>query len=297
MAAARSARVFEFGEDDPYQAVITDPRGSDIGIGAVFWGMGVAQMRAAKALARLGITGMQIRRLSRPRQGGPGITRGIQAMDLLASQRDVTRFILMGNCGYGAASFNIALRDPRVVGLILSNVHVSEVISVGARYKSKLSSPDSWRRLLTGRLNLKGHAAGARLLGKRVLGRVRGVGEDSLVQRQSSRPDFTLPGNIADRLVAFGERGVSTLLFFAHTDPSLHYFQDLYGRSLDRSNVAPSVTAEVLPTTNHWIAKDDEASAVAAQSIYRWAEQRWGPDTRAPRAAGSVGDIDGLALS
>lgn len=290
--AARLARTIRFGDADPYFGAITDPirRGTDLG--AIVWGMGLAQLRAARLLARLGVTTMQIRRLEGANQGGSGVARGLEAMDVLASERGVGRFILMGNCGFAAASFNIAIADERVVGLVLSNPHVSEALTVGVGYRRKLTDAAAWRRLLAGRARLGHHLVSMRLLRRLLVGRLRRVREARIISAFPTSADFTMPANVVGRLETLGARGVHTLLLFAQTDPSLYYFEHVLGSPLDGLTAVPSVTAEVLPTTNHWIAKDDDASAVSAESIYRWAAHAWGGRTVAPVHVPKVTRLD-----
>ncbi len=59
------------------------------------------------------------------------------AMDELSKRFPVDRFIVMGNCAAANVSFNTALVEPRVAGMILTNPHVNELQTAGIVYKKK----------------------------------------------------------------------------------------------------------------------------------------------------------------
>lgn len=86
-----------------------------------------------------------------------------QVMDDLAERFGVEKFILVGMCSGADVGYRHACRDARVAGAVLVNGHLvpdSVLRSVFAqakaratlrRHRKKLTSADSWRRLLTGK--------------------------------------------------------------------------------------------------------------------------------------------------
>ena len=164
--AHTNSQDFRFGPDDCLVGTITDPANGASKTGAVIWGMGVAEIRVARALARLGIVALQVREKERAfeRLDTEGVRYCKAAIEVLGEKRSVDKFILFGNCGRASISFHTALQDPRVSGLILTNPHVSEALTVSASYKRKLLSKESWRKLLTGKLDLAAHLDAVRRL-------------------------------------------------------------------------------------------------------------------------------------
>jgi hypothetical protein len=159
MTTARSRKTFEFGPNDRLTGAITDPPHGRATVGAVIAGMGVAELRVARALASLGVVTLQFRE----REASPdwiatlnsrGASNFKEGMQLLREQRGIQRFICMGNCGRGSIAFRVALDDPNVIGLIMSNPHISPALTIRESYAKRLSSPASWRQLFSGKVNL-----------------------------------------------------------------------------------------------------------------------------------------------
>ncbi len=164
--------------------------------------MGVAEIRVARALARLGIVALQVRQKERAfeRLDTEGVRYCKAAIEVLGEKRGVENFVLFGNCGRASICFHTALQDPRVSGLILTNAHVSDVLTVSAFYKRRLLSKESWRKLLTGKFHLAAHLAAVRRLKTLVLGRVFRADEKDLIATTSLNKDLTLPDRIPERL-------------------------------------------------------------------------------------------------
>src|SRR6187551_2631883 len=118
----RPPKTFRFGPDDCLVATITDPVNDASKIGAVIWGMGVGEIRVARALARLGIVALQVRQKERAFEqlDTEGVRYCKAAIELLAEKRRVDNFVLFGNCGRASICFHTAIQDPRVSGLILT---------------------------------------------------------------------------------------------------------------------------------------------------------------------------------
>lgn len=272
-SAARAPRTFKFGPDECLVAAITDPKGGAAKVGAIIWGMGVGDVLIARALARLGIVVVQVRQKERAfqRLDTAGVAYCKAAIELLAEQRGIDSFILLGNCGRASICFRTALDDPRVTGLILSNPHVSQVFTVKETYKRKLLSLNSWKRVLTGRAGLRYHLNSARLLKMLLLGRLTRMDEKTLAEKTNDSGDLAFPDRIDDRLRGLAARGARIFMVFSETDAGLDYFRKLYGKQFERLQGVPRVSVEVLRTSEHVISLDDSAAKTFADAISHWA--------------------------
>ena len=127
--AATGEDIFEFGPGGAYLGYISDPSRACAAPGVILFGLGRLEGRIARRLAALGLIVMQIqvyknwtdlhRRLEFYDESG--VTACRQAIDELYSRRGVTQVVVMGDCAECNISFNTALVDARVVGLILTN--------------------------------------------------------------------------------------------------------------------------------------------------------------------------------
>ena len=275
MSTIRGSKTFSFGPDGSLMGAITEPKCGMPQVGVILWGMGVAEIRAARALAKLGFVGMQIKQNGKdwqPVLDDSGVSRCQEAMTTLRSKCGVEQFVLMGNCGLGSICFNTAVDDPRVIGLIMTNPHVSEVLTLSESYKHKLSNWVFWRRVLSGRADLARHLANIRWLKAFIIGRLRGADDKALIAEFTYNKDFTLPDRLDERLKALSSRGVNILIIFSQHDPSLLYFEKTFGKSFGRLRSVSTLSMDVLPTSSHLISDDDEAASMVADIIARWAE-------------------------
>ncbi len=134
--AASGGNLFEFGPGGAYLGYISDPSRLRSQTAAILFGLGRPESRIARRLAALGLVVMQIqlfrnygdekRRLRF--YDDSGVLACTQAIEEIVSQRRITQVVLMGHCAEANLSFNTALVDPRVVGLILANPNVSAVL-------------------------------------------------------------------------------------------------------------------------------------------------------------------------
>ena len=211
MAPAQS-RIFNFGKEHSLEAAITDAKGTEApGIGVILWGLGVAEMRIARSLAKLGLVCMQTRDRSSnkwARLDSEGVDRCREAMNELGRRRGVSRFILVGNCASGSICFHTALQEEDVVGLIISNPHVSEMLTFGSSYRRKLFSWRSWKKVLSGRADLKFHVSATRWLQKIFVGRLSGASDKDLADQFTLNKFTTLSPNFNDELVRLTSGGI-----------------------------------------------------------------------------------------
>ncbi len=174
MSTTRSRKLSHFGPNDRLTGAITDPPRGRATIGAVIFGMGVGEVRVARALAGHGIATLQFREREDPDDWKAAFnTRGVdnfkEALEFLRQQRSIERFVCMGNCGQGSVAFRVAVDDPRIIGLILTNPHISPALTIRESYARRFLSLASWKKVLSLKANLRYHLPNARLLAMSLL--------------------------------------------------------------------------------------------------------------------------------
>ena len=248
-------------------------------VGAILWGLGIAEVKTARRLAAKGIASMQVR-IDRAlfndhdRRNAIYSTDGVAncrvAMDQFSEQRGVTSFILMGNCACATFCLNAAIADPRVVGLILTNPHVTKRQLLRTSLWRKLSDPGTWRRFAAGDTSLRENLVGAMaLIGGRIRERLAGE-RRSAARRPLS--DLELPDNLGEELTKLCARGVQVLIACATTDDSLHYLRTEYGAVLDELQNQGKLKFEEVAASAHVFSTDDQASSLLNEAISHWVE-------------------------
>ena len=214
--AATGESVFEFGPGGAYLGYISDPSRPRSQTGVILFGLGRLESRIARRLAALGLVVMQIRLFKNYAEmkrrlrfyDDSGVSACTQAIDEIISKRRITQVVLMGDCAEANISFNTALVDPRVVGLILTNPNVSadaDVVSRGCRMR--LFSLAAWRRLLAG---------DSKLLKSLLRSLGSGAAEQWLAAQWSFRKDVVLPLDFDQKLSSLlRERAVKSLILFS----------------------------------------------------------------------------------
>jgi hypothetical protein len=238
--------------------------------------MGIAEVRIARTLANLGIVTLQFREREDIDDWKTAFnTRGVdnfrEALQLLHDRHGVARFICVGNCGRGSAAFRVAVEDPRVIGLILSNPHISPALTIKESYAKRLTSLASWKQLLTGKANLRYHLPNVRLLAMSLLTRVASISEKALIDQSGHNQDATMPDRFDDRVAELVRRGAHVLMAFSENDEGLTYFRRLYGQSFERLVAMPGLSIELLPTTTHVPSHDNAAVSSLVNMVDRWA--------------------------
>ncbi len=162
-----------------------------------------------------------------------------EAMDHMAEQTGLKRFLLIGLCSGALVSFCAAGQDPRVVGVVCINApgfsHIipdSVVAQVSKRQASRyylqvaLSNPASWLKILRRRVD---YLSIGRALWNATFGRL---------QRSKSSASTAAPDSVAathgmqTQLENFKQRGVRSLLLFSEGDWGLDYLHCELGKSV-----------------------------------------------------------------
>jgi len=177
------------------------------------------------------------------------------AMAALGVQSGACGFILCGICSGADIAFLTTRDNPAVVGAVLINgrglhgvtdddaieASLNSTLSAGisARYllKNALFNPDSWRKLVGGRVNY------LELL--------------SIVGRQLLRP-FTsrdqAPESAPELRAAFHailDRGVKLLMVYSEGDPSTDYMKLMFGKEIKKLAACQHFTEIHMPGADH----------------------------------------------
>jgi amino acid adenylation domain-containing protein len=195
-----------------------------------------------------------------------GVAACTQAIEEIISQRRITQVVLMGDCAEANVSFNTALVDPRVIGLVMTNPNVSALLATLTfvdRLPLRLFNVAAWRRLLVGDSKL-------------LRSLLRGLGSDAAAQwlaaQRSFRKDVVLPVDFAQKLTSLlTGRAVRGLMAFSHDTIGLRYFRKACGATLDQLVAAGGLTFEVLSRDAHDDPADDEAAGEFAEVAAAWA--------------------------
>jgi alpha-beta hydrolase superfamily lysophospholipase len=184
------------------------------------------------------------------------------ALDALA-RRGPQRFALVGLCSGAEIAFKTACADERVHAAVLVNsprylVEPSEAVTArvasehGAHYhwKVALKSPASWRRLLSGRADLRGIA---RTVGTRVLG---GLRRSDAAETAADRQAFD----------ALARRGVRLALWLSEGDWGQGYLRAVLGPDAGESE---GRTLRVLPACDHLLTPLD-SGAELVRGLRAW---------------------------
>jgi len=269
------------GPNDELLYTITDARGEPR-LGAILWGLGVAEVKIARALAKRGVASMQVR-INGPefydddRRNEVYRRRGVEycklAMDQLAAERGVTSFILMGTCACANLGFHAAIADSRVVGLILANPYVSTAQRVRALGWDKFSKPGAWKRCWTfGAARARAAWSTAwRFVG----GGLRSTTERPINASRTdagARQEIELPRDLARKLGKLCDRGSKILVACSTTDDSLHYLRKRYGSALRKLQARGSLSFVEVECSAHLFSTDDSAAALLNDAISRWIE-------------------------
>ncbi len=271
---ATAASVFEFGPGGAYLGYISDPSRPRSQTGVIVFGLGRLESRIARRLAALGLVVMQIQvfrnyaDMQRRLQfyDDAGVAACTEAIEEMLSKRRITQVVLMGDCAEANLSFNTALADRRVVGLILTNPNLEALLARLTfidRLPLRLFNMDAWRRLATGDSKLLKSIL--RRLGSRSAGQW-------LAGQMSFHKDVILPLDFEQKLsTLLTERAGPSLIVFSKDRDGLSFFRKVYAATLQQLIAANRLNFEVMPANARDDPADDQVACQFADVIADWA--------------------------
>jgi amino acid adenylation domain-containing protein len=272
--AATAEGVFEFGPGGAYLGYISDPSRARSAIGVIVFGLGRLESRVARRLAALGLVVMQIQVFRNFADLNPrlqfydnsGVAACRQAIDEINSRRSITQVVLMGDCAECNISFNTALVDARVVGLILTNPNFDPLMAMLSfldRLPVRLFSLQAWCGVLTGESKLV----------KSLLRRLGSQAADRwLAGRLAFRKDLVLPIDFDNKLSSLlTQRRVSSLIVYSKDGAGLRFFRRNYFRTLKDLAAHGYFTFKVMARDARADPKNDQAACQFADVVSDWA--------------------------
>ncbi len=178
------------------------------------------------------------------------------AMDTLA-QQGCREFVVLGVCSGAYIAFQTSLEDPRVVGQVLLNPRrlewkdgdtlksaMSQSYKSTHFYRNALLEPGTYRRLVSGQINVRGISARVRTLVsarmKRAARRAFGIGPSE--------------GDVLAKVRMACDRGVDTLFVVASADDCLDYLEFHLGTRGRNMGNAPNFTMHYVEGGDHTFA-------------------------------------------
>jgi hypothetical protein len=290
--------------EEPFIASVAEPEGGRASIGVIVIGMGMADVRVVKRLAKLGFLGVQMRLIKDTAHhrdvqrrfatyDSTGVARCRLAMDALGASHGIKQFILMGNCALANISFNTALADSRVVGLILTNPYVSKRLTSSLLFRLRwhLLRRRSWQRLLRGEMNVRPLDGLLRMVRRRsgtspgtpspgperqALGGDVNPSDMQGTVALDLKQNMVLPLDFDRRLECLlQERRMRVLLAFSENEAGLEYFRRYYGRLLRRLIATGCLRFEVIDTQVHDFSARDDSAVYLNDIVTDWVGRTW----------------------
>jgi pimeloyl-ACP methyl ester carboxylesterase len=184
------------------------------------------------------------------------------AMDFLSDTTTSGRFIVAGLCSGGDIAFQLGFKEPRVASAIMMNPRtflVNDLSMVDSYERARWSQQsvahsDSWRKLLSGDVNL---TRALKLAAPKV---------KDLVVKRAKRAVTNLMGavrlnapateqrretDVPYCLRSMAERGVDTYLFVTEHDPGVDYVDANYGPAMSALSSIPNFRRTDVKGTDH----------------------------------------------
>jgi hypothetical protein len=244
-------------------------------LGALIWGLGIAEVLLARRLARLGIPSIQLRvngdafaddARRNEIYDRQGIALCRTAMDRLQQTQGATRFIGVGNCATGSLVLNTALVDERIVAVVPTNLHFEGLRPpLWARLR-RLSSAGIWRRLMAHALPLGRAAAtppSAARDGEPLPGSARG-------RRGCYDGDIWIGRDFPQRLERLAARGVRVRLVCSRNDDSRTLVEGKFKAPLRTLRAGGYVTLRIIERDVHVFGHDEAAAHELNDDICAW---------------------------
>jgi len=179
----------------------------------------------------------------------------------LAEECKAAGIVVAGLCSGAHAAFHSALTLDGIVGIIMMNPIVfywkpSDALEVSAwmthkevqRYQQRVTSLDSWRRVLRGKVDLLN---AARTVGIWIRSRMRAYGQ-ALLRDVAGRPsEGPEDEDVVRDFARIASRGVDIMLVFSQGEPGLSQLQARYSDALDRLKRLPGFTYHEVAWPGH----------------------------------------------
>lgn len=176
-----------------------------------------------------------------------------KAMDYLQATRNINKFILIGICSGGNASFRTACSDERVVGIIMINTrgHLhSDNDVLGASLRNRTLTRHYWRIAFFSSFRKKNwnKVFKGRISAKNIL-RMIGLPFSRLFEKKSPSNDRRT--DKGKELRTLNGRGVRVLHIYSEGDEGIDYMHTVFGKRLESLAWNGILELETVLETNH----------------------------------------------
>ena len=169
-----------------------------------------------------------------------------EALNVLGARTPADRFVLVGLCSGADNALRAALRDPRVAGAVLI-----EGYAFGSQgylldyYSRRLIRPETWRRLVHGRISVRDVVAGISGIRRR---RPAPAAEPDDAERFFRMPP---PDRIVADLRELASRGTELLFVLSRDSPSEYNFRRIIKPVLQSGALQSRVEVKTFSDTDH----------------------------------------------
>ncbi|NWG15762.1 MAG: alpha/beta fold hydrolase [Chloroflexi bacterium] len=218
-----------------------------------------------------------------------------RVMDYLAVTERVQRFVLVGHCGGAFVSLGMALRDARVIGVVMINAEGGDagwdsydLKRKTSRYyqnyygRATLTNPEKWKKLLTGKAdygsiirNVFQNILWNKLSATAFRARYAVLGDKS----DSTRPEIA---NMGDGLRTLAQRDTQILIVYSQGSSGLQRTRLLVGGELQELSVAGKLKLEIIPQADHTftlLASQERLTQVVASWMRAFIQESAGSKT------------------
>lgn len=202
---------------------------------------------------------------SAPRPGEPdNVVYGPRAVEdvsaavtFLRAQREITKVLVVGLCSGGYHAFKAAVAGCPVDGVVAINPltffwkdgmsldapQQHDTVQDAQRYARMVQRWDAWKRVLTGRVDLR-HAASVVL-------KQAGIFAESYAREVGRVVGRPLPDDLAVELDTVAKRGVDLQFVFASRDPGVELLRSQGGRAVRRLESSGKLGRHYVQGANH----------------------------------------------
>jgi pimeloyl-ACP methyl ester carboxylesterase len=191
------------------------------------------------------------------------------ALDVLQSKTRAARFVLGGLCSGSDNSLRAALGDPRVAGVVLIEGYAFRSGGYLFDYYSRrLFRPETWRRLVNGRIAVRHIVAG--------LGGLRRSRDAPAAEPDDAARFWRMPppARIVADLRALASRGTEILFVYSRDSPSEYNFRRIVKRELRSEPLRSRVEVKTFRDTDHTFSRLALRSQLI-DLVTDWADRRF----------------------